>query len=70
MLEQWLLSNKMEVSPSKSTLTLITPHADQYNLQPTKTLNNIPIPYTDTPTTLGVTYEKKLDSPHTRQHKH
>ena len=55
----------MKVSPSKSTLNLTTPHADEYNPQLTITLNNIPIPYTDTATTLGVTYDKKWDSPHT-----
>jgi len=66
-LEQWLHSNRMKVSPSKSTLTLITPHADEYNLQPTITLKNTPIPYTETPTTLGVTYDKKkLDSTRTQ----
>merc|ERR1719259_1400575 len=59
-LEQWLHSNRMKVSPSKSTLTLITPDASEYNLQPTITLNNTPIPYTDTPTTLGVTYDNKM----------
>ena len=58
-LEQWLHSNGMKVSPSKSTLILITPYADEYNLQPTITLYNIPIPYTNTPATLGVTYDKK-----------
>ena len=64
-LEQWLHSNRKKVSSSKSTLTLITPHADEYNLQPTITLNNVPIPYTKTPTTLGVTYDKKINSPPT-----
>ena len=54
-----LHSNRKKVSPSKSTLTLNTPHADEYNLQPTISLNSIPISYTDTATTLGVTYEKK-----------
>ena len=50
----------MKVSPSKFTLTLIAPHVSEYNLQPTITLNNTPIPYTDTPTTLGVTYDNKM----------
>ena len=50
----------MKVSASKFTRSLITPHADEYNLQPTITLNNIPIPYTDTATTLGVIYDKKM----------
>ena len=58
-LEQWLHSNRMKVGPSKSTLTLIIPHADEYSLQPTITLNKTPIPYTDTATTLGVTCDKK-----------
>ena len=50
----------MKVSPSKSTLILITPQAEEYSLQPIITLNNINIPYTDTPTTLEVTYDKKI----------
>ena len=59
-LEQSLHSNRMKVSPSKSTLTLITTHAYEYNLKPIIKLNNISIPYSDTPTTLRVTYDKKM----------
>ena len=55
-----LHSNRMKVIPSKSTLTLTTRNADEYNLQRRITINSIPIPYTDTATTLGVTYDKKI----------
>ena len=32
----------------------------KYTTQPTVTLNNTPIPYTNTPTTLGVTYNRGM----------
>ena len=38
--EQWLHSNRMKVSPSNSTLTLIAPWANECNLKPTIILNN------------------------------
>ena len=59
-LEQWLNVNRLKVSPSKSSLTLITPWNREYNTQPMVTLNNNPIPYNPTPTLLGVTYDRGM----------
>ena len=47
-LEEWLQTNRLKVSPTKSTLTLITPWNQEYSDQPTYTLNNTPIPYANT----------------------
>ena len=60
LLEDWLRANRLKVSPAKSTLTLITPWNREYNLQTPVTLFGDPIPYTNTPTTLGVTYDRGL----------
>ena len=59
-LEQWLETNRLKVSTPKSTLTLITPWAQEYNTRPTVTLHDTPIPYTDTPTILGVTFDRGM----------
>ena len=59
-LEEWLQTNSLKISPTKSTLALITPWSCEYTTQITVTLNNTPIPYTNTPTTLGVTYDKGM----------
>ena len=65
-LEQWLTTNRLKVSPDKSTLTLITPWNREHNSQPTVTLNNSQIPYNPTPTILGVTYDRgPTFGPHT-----
>ena len=60
ILEQWFESNRLKVSLSKSTLTLITPWAQEYSHQPIVTLNNSPIPHNPTPTLLGVTYDRRV----------
>ena len=59
-LESWLQTNRLKVSTSKSTLTLITPWNQEYTDQPPVTLNGEPIPYTNNPTTLGVTYDRGM----------
>ena len=56
IMEQWLHTNRLKASPTKSSPTRITPWKWQYNTQSTVTLNNTPIPYTNTPTTFGVTH--------------
>ena len=63
-LEEWLQTKRLKVSPTKSTLTLVTPWNKECATQPTVTLNNTPIPYTNTPTTLGVTYERDMTFGH------
>ena len=50
----------MGSKPTKSTLPLITPWNQEYTTQPTGTLNNTPIPFTNTPTTLVVTYDRGM----------
>ena len=48
-LEHWLHTNRLKVSPTKSTRTLLTAWSRK---QPTVTLNNTPIAYTHTLRTL------------------
>ena len=59
-LEQWLDTNRLKVSPTKSILTLFTPWNAEYNTQPNITLNNTPIPQSPTPTILGVTFDRGM----------
>ena len=59
-LEQWLVTNRLKVSTTKSTLTLLTPWAQEYSTKPTVTLHSTPIPYADTPTILGVTLDRGM----------
>ena len=57
-LEHWLSQNRLKVSTTKSTLTLLTPFNREYNAQPHITLNNTPIPVTPTTKILGVTLDR------------
>ena len=59
-LEEWLKKNRLTVSPTKSSLTLITPWALERNMQPRVTLNSVDIPYNPSPTILGVTYDRGM----------
>ena len=59
-LEDWLTSNRMKVSPNKSSLTLITPFNQEIATQPHVTLYNTPIPVNPNPTILGVTLDPML----------
>ena len=56
-LETWLTTNRLKVSPNKSSLTLITSFNQEIAIQPTVTLYNIPIPVNPNPTVLGVTLD-------------
>ena len=59
-LEQWLNINRLKVSANKSTITLITPYNREYTVRPHVTLFDTPLPYTETPTILGVTYDRGM----------
>jgi len=59
-LEDWLTTNRLKVSPNKSSLTLITPHNKEITDQPLVTLYNTPIPVNPNPTLLGVTLDPML----------
>ena len=59
-LEHWLDTNRLKVSANKSSLTLITPYTREYTTQPHVTLHNSPIPHNNTPTILGVTFDRGM----------
>ena len=58
ILEHLIHLNRMKLFPSKSTLTFITPRANEYNLQLTWILNYTTIIYTGKVILLGATYDK------------
>ena len=55
--------NEMEliISPAKSSTTLFTPTANEYNKKPKITFNNTPVPVNKNPCILGVTFDPKLN---------
>ena len=59
-LENWLLSNRMQVSAQKSSVTVITPFNREYNSHPILTLNGSQIPVSPTITILGTTYDRGM----------
>ena len=59
-LETWLKTSRLNVSTTKSTLTLITPWNREYTRQPPVTLDGELFLYTNYPTTLGVTYDRGM----------
>ena len=61
-LQTWLTLNRLQVSPTKSTVTLITNYNSEHNhtnFTPV-TLYNSPIPYTNKVKILGVTYDNAM----------
>ena len=56
-LEVWLRNNRMNVSASKSSITLLTSDNSEHRIHPNVTLHNTPIPHSPTTTILGVTYD-------------
>ena len=59
-LEEWLTTNRMSVSPQKSSLTLITPFTWEYRAEPRVTLQGSPIPVLPSTKILGVTLDRGL----------
>ena len=53
-------TNRLKVSPNKSSPTLITPYNKEISDQPLVTLYNTPIPVNPNPTLLGVTLDPML----------
>ena len=64
----WTHNNNLQINPTKTTSTLMTPDPSEYNKPLNIQINNIPIPTTSNPTILGLTFDPKLH-PH-RQHHH
>ena len=66
-LEDWLTSNRMEVSAQKSSITLLTPHTGEFRYEPVVTLRGAIIPVNPTTKVLGVTVDRGMTfRPHTR----
>ena len=59
-LEAWLTSNRMSVSASKSSLTLVTSYNREYSLEPRVTLFDSTIPVGLRTKILGVTLDRGL----------
>ena len=60
ILEDWLTTNRLKVSETKSTVTLVTPYNQEYNTHPHITLYGTPITLSQNPTILGVTYDNGM----------
>ena len=52
--------NNLQINPTKTTSTLMTPDSSKYNKPLNIHINNIPIPTTSNPTILGLTFDPKL----------
>ena len=61
----WAQSKNLQVSTSKSTVTLFTPEFQQSHLHPNVPLNGTTLPLDRNPKILGVTFD-----PHLKFHKH
>jgi hypothetical protein len=59
-LELWLNRNRLRVSASKSSVTLITPYTAEYSAEPQVLLNGSAIPVTTDAKILGVTYDRGM----------
>ena len=59
-LEEWLNNNRMKVSTNKFSLTLITPHNAECRTQSQVTLNNTPLPVTQSTKILSVIFDQGM----------
>ena len=62
----WAHNNNLQINPTKTTSTLITPDPLEYNKPLNIHINNTPILTTSNPTILGLTFDPKLNSPPTQ----
>ena len=53
-------NNNLQINPTKTTSTLMTPDPSEYNRPLNIHINNIPISTTSNPTILGLTFDPKL----------
>ena len=66
-LNSYCTSNKLKISPEKSTTTILTPDPAEYSATPNLQINNTPIPTVKNPKILGLTLDPKLTfTPHTQ----
>ena len=56
----WAHNNNLQINPTKTTSTLMTPDPSEYNKPLNIHINNIPIATTFNPTILGLTFDPKL----------
>ena len=56
----WAHNNNLQMNPTKTTSTLMTPDPSEYNKPLNIHINNISIPTTSNPTILGLTFDPKL----------
>ena len=64
-IQRWLIQNRMEASPQKSTVTLLTSHTRESHTHPNVKLYNKLLPLNRTPIILGLTFDPHMTfSPH------
>ena len=56
----WAHNNNLQINPTKTTSTLMTPDPSEYNKHLNIHINNTPIPTTSNPTIIGLTFDPKL----------
>ena len=56
----WAHNNNLQINPTKTTSTFVTPDPSEYNKPLNIHINNIPIPTTFNPTILGLTFDPNL----------
>ena len=64
-IQRWLTLNRMEASPQKSTVTLLTSHKKESHMHPYVKLYNSRLPLNRTPIILGLTFDPHMTfTPH------
>ena len=57
---EWFKQIEVDLSPAKSTVTLLTPDNHEYNVHPNITLHDVPLPLEQFPKILGVRLDPKM----------
>ena len=63
-LHHWCTTNRLNLAPAKSTVTLLTSWNAEHQHVPHLTINNTPLTHTHTPKILGVTYDTSMTFKH------
>ena len=65
---EWANSNRLRITPEKSSVTLFTPWNRQFQAQPHVQLGNAALPLDTTPKILGVRFDKSFTfTPHIKE---
>ena len=68
LVQQWAADVKLDISPSKSSITLFTPSTHEFHHHPQVTMDGVVVPLQKNPKILGVTLDPLYTfSPHVKE---